>query len=115
METIKDYIIGVLKEKGISEMTIREVMQLSDERIQWLKDAARSYANDPWTNESLSKNLPHADFIVFNTFLNKEHERFIEETDRFIEESKKFREKMRQRELEKASSSIIYLFPIGEA
>ena len=115
METIKDYIIGVLKEKGISEMTIREVMQLSDERIQWLKDAARNYANDPWKYKSLSRNMPHADFMVFDTFVNKEHERFIEETERFIEEHREFMREIRQREIEKASSSMIYLFPIGEA
>ena len=108
METIKDYIVSILKKKGYSEMTIRGVLQLSDERIQWLKDAARNCANDHLKSESLTFNLPHAELMVFLEF---EHE----ETDRFIKEIRESLREKRQREIERASSSMIYLFPIGEA
>lgn len=104
MENIKEFVIGILKKRGY-EITIKEVMQMSDEHIEWLKDVAVKYVRS--TKEKYP-NLPPLDEIVMSVFMNEEYIKMIEELKRHERES-------RQQKTEKASASMIYLFPIGEA
>ena len=135
MENLKDHLIRIIKEKGNSEWIIKEVSQLSEERIQWLKDAAWNEANSTkkYNRDYLIKELPNIDFIVFESFIAEEHklvfkeqeeenQRFIEETKlfleedkRYLEEAKRFLTKYKGNMKRKASSIMDNYFPMGEA
>ena len=114
METIKENIIRILREKGASENTIKEVSQLSDERIQWFKDVAWNLARitNKYDRESLYKDLPHAELMVLLSF---EAEETIKWSKEMKNEHQEFLRKLRQMKVEKASASLNYIFPIGEA
>lgn len=110
--------------------------QLSDERIEWLKEVALNLARntEKYDRMSIYQDLSpmenficshfeadethkiteemHIEHIKFEERMRirmekerREYEEFLRETDEFIQ---KYRN-------EKASSSMIYLFPIGEA
>lgn len=135
MENLKDHLIRIIKEKGNSEWIIKKVSQLSEERIQWLKDAAWNEANSTkkYNRDYLIKELPNIDFIVFESFIAEEHKRvfkekeeenqrfieetklFLEEDKRYLEEAKRFLTKYKGNMKRKASSIMDNYFPMGEA
>lgn len=114
METIKDYVISVFKKDGVQDFFIRQVIKMSEERIQWIKDVAWNLARRTGKFDilAISKELSSVERMILYLFL-------AEETNKVTDEEKieheKFMRNIRQHNIEKASSSMIYLFPIGEA
>ena len=111
METIKDYIIRALKKRGLPEGVINAVLQLSEERILWLKDVA-------W---NLARNTGEYDRFVLGKELSPVEEmieaRFeAEETEKWCKEMERDRQEWWcEYEKKQASAYLNYIFPIGEA
>ena len=71
MKNLKEHLIKAIQEKGHSQWLIKEISQLSEERIQWLKDAACNQVNTTkkLNRDYLIKELPNIDFIVFEKLI----------------------------------------------
>lgn len=139
METIKDYIINILKKDGHLEDAINVVLQMSEERLQWFKDVAWNLARVTGKYDRLAtiKELSILEKLILikieteetkkwneelnllSEFEHQEYMKKIEEQERksedFRQKFEKFKRIIRQYNIDKASSSMIYLFPIGEA
>ena len=91
-----------MDEKYKNEWKLRKTT-LSEKRIKWLKDVAWNLARitHKYDRSVLDEELTYQELHLLSEFE--------------IEEQMKIIEELRQRRIEKASSSIIYLFPIGEA
>ena len=105
-------------DKDYQKQILALLSELSDERIEWLKDVAWNLASATRKYDRFSVNdelsLKEKLILLYferEEFLRdweegkKKHEEFLRETDEFIRSIKK----------DRASSSIKYLFPIGEA
>ena len=111
MENIKDYIINILKKDGDLEDAINVVLQMSEERLQWFKDVAWNLARVTGKYDRLAtiKELSILEKLILIKIETEETEKWNEELKRELEEW------WREHEKKRASSSMIYLFPIGEA
>ena len=125
METVKDYIINILKKDGDLEDAINVVLQMSEERLQWFKDVAWNLARVTGKYDRLAtiKELSILEKLIlikieveetekWNEELKREHEEWQREHDKWWREHDKW---WREHEKKRASASINYLFPIGEA
>lgn len=99
--------------------------ELSAERIEWLKDVAWNLARVTRKYDRISVNngLSLKEKILLMYFEAEEHKKWAEEINietenikrELEEEKKKHEEFIRSIKKDRASSSIKYLFPIGEA
>ena len=107
-----------MTDKDYQKQILTLLSELSDERIEWLKDVAWNLASATRKYDRFSVNdelsLKEKLILLYferEEFLRdweeekKKNEEFLRETDEFIRSLKK----------DRASSSIKYLFPIGEA
>ena len=132
MEKIKDYIINILKEDGLPGDAINIVLQMSEERLQWLEDVAWNLARRTGKYDRLAihKELSILEKLIIIKIETEETKRWNEELEIEHEEWKREQEEWwrkhnewwrkhnewwREYEKKRASSSIKYLFPIGEA
>lgn len=143
METIKDYIINILKKDGLPEDAINIVLQMSEERFQWFKDVAWNLARVTGKYDRLAiyKELSILEKLIlikieteetkkWNEELElerqREHNKWLREQEEWQREQeewwreqeewqRKNEEWWREQEAKQASASLNYLFPIGEA
>ena len=121
METIKDYVIGVFMKDEVPEYLIKDVLKMSEERIQWIKDVAWNLARitEKYNRFAITKELSVVETMILYLFETEETKKWNAEMKIIYEEErrkhKEFLRKIRQKNIEKSSSSMIYLFPIGEA
>ena len=125
MEKIKDYIINILKEDRLPGDAINIVLQMSEERLQWLEDVAWNLARRTGKYDRLAihKELSILEELIIIKIETEETKRWNEELEIEHEEWKREQEEWwrkhnewwREYEKKRASSSIKYLFPIGEA
>ena len=132
MEKIKDYIINILKEDGLPGDAINIVLQMSEERLQWLEDVAWNLARHTGKYDRLAihKELSILEKLIiiiieteetkrWNEELEIEHEEWKREHEEWKREQeewwRKHNEWWREYEKKRASASMNYLFPIGEA
>lgn len=121
-----------MTDKDYQKQILALLSELSDERIEWLKDVAWNLARVTGKYDwiSVKDGLSFKEKLLLMDFWADEIEIEIEESKRKNEESmRKHKEYMRKCEEEnkeideyirslkkdRASSSIKYLFPIGEA
>ena len=90
---------------------------VSSERIKWLKDVAWHLARvtGKYNRLSIEHELSHEEFMLLSDFEIEESRKYGEEIKRKIEEERKEHEKYIRSLKKRASSSVIFLFPIGEA
>lgn len=128
-----------MTDKDYQKQILALLSELSDERIEWLKDVAWNLARVTRKYDRISVNngLSLKEKIVLLDFEaeeqkkwaeeieietekskreleeeKKKHEEFLKEADGFLKETDEF---IRSFKKDRASSSIKYLFPIGEA
>lgn len=107
-----------MTDKDYQKQILALLSELSDERIEWLKDVAWNLARvtRKYDRFSVNDELSLKEKLILLYFEREEflrdweeekkkNEEFLRETDTFIHSLKK----------DRASSSIKYLFPIGEA
>jgi hypothetical protein len=119
-------------DKDFQKQILAFSSELSDERIEWLKDVAWNLARvtRKYDRFSVNNGLSLKEKIVLLHFEveenekwieemkikheeeKKKHEEFIRETEEFIRETDEF---IRSIKRDRASSFINYPFPIGEA
>ena len=121
-----------MTDKDYQKQILALLRELSDERIEWLKDVAWNLARVTRKYDRISVNngLSLKEKILLMDFEAEEHKKWAEEIDietekikRELEEEKKKHEEflretdefIRSIKKDRASSSIKYLFPIGEA
>lgn len=114
-----------MTDKDYKKQILVFLSELSDERIEWLKDVAWNLARvtGKYDRFSVNNGLSLKEKILLLDFEAEESEKWGEELEiKRKEEHKEFEEFLREtdefiRALKKdrASSSIKYLFPIGEA
>ena len=125
METIKDYIINILKKDGFPEDAINFVLQMSEERFQWFNDVAWNLARVTGKYDRLAifKELSILEKLIlikieteetkkWTEELKLEHEEWLRKDEEWWREHNKW---LREQEAKRASASLNYLFPIGEA
>ena len=101
---------------------------LSEDRIKWLKDVAwnLSRITHKYDRLEIYEKLTYQELHLLCEFEHEEDLKIHEEDLKIIEEHErkyedfrrkfeKYKRNIRQYNIEKASSSMIYLFPIGEA
>lgn len=118
METIKDYIINILKKDGDLEDVINVVLQMSEERLQWFKDVAWNFARvtQKYDRLAILKELSILEKLILIKIETEESKKWNEEMKREREERwREHNEWLREFERKQASASINFLFPIGEA
>lgn len=128
-----------MTDKDYQKQILALLSELSDERIEWLKDVAWNLARVTRKYDRISVNngLSLKEKIVLLDFEaeeqkkwaeeieietekskreleeeKKKYEEFLKEADGFLKETDEF---IRSFKKDRASSSIKYLFPIGEA
>lgn len=104
--------------KDYHKQILALLSELSDERIEWLKDVAWNLARVTRKYDRISVNngLSLKEQILLLDFEAEECKKWIEEMEIEHEEyMRKHEEFMRSLKKDQASSSIKYLFPIGEA
>lgn len=121
-----------MTDKDYQKQILALLSELSDERIEWLKDVAWNLARvtRKYDRFSVNSGLSHKEEIVLSYFEieemkkcleeikiereedKKKHEEFMREQKEFIRETDEF---IRSLKRDRASSSINYPFPIGEA
>lgn len=104
--------------KDYHKQILALLSELSDERIEWLKDVAWNLARVTRKYDRISVNngLSLKEQILLLDFEAEECKKWIEEMEIEHEEyMRKHEEFMRSLKKDQASSSINYLFPIGEA
>lgn len=104
--------------KDYHKQILALLSELSDERIEWLKDVAWNLARVTRKYDRISVNngLSLKEQILLLDFEAEECKKWIEEMEIEHEEyMRKHEEFMRHSKKDQASSSIKYLFPIGEA
>ena len=99
--------------KDYHKQILALLSELSDERIEWLKDVAWNLARVTRKYDRISVNngLSLKEQILLLDFEAEECKKWIEHE----EYMRKHEEFMRHSKKDQASSSIKYLFPIGEA
>ena len=132
METIKDYIINILKKDGFHEDAINFVLQMSEERFQWFNDVAWNLARVTGKYDRLAifKELSILEKLILIKIETEETKKWTEESKLEHEEWLRKQEEwlrkdeewwrehnkwLREQEAKRASASLNYLFPIGEA
>ncbi len=121
-----------MTDKDYQKQILALLSELSDERVNWLKDVAWNLARvtrkyerfSVYNGLSLKEKILLLDFETEETKKwteemkieheesMRKHEDFLRETDEFIRETDAFISSLNKDE---ASSSIKFLFPIGEA
>lgn len=107
-----------MTDKDYHKQILELLSELSDERIEWLKDVAWNLARVTRKYDRISVNngLSLKEQILLLVFEAEENKKWIEEMKIEHEEyMRKHEEFMRSLKKDQASSSIKYLFPIGEA
>ena len=107
-----------MTDKDFQKYVLAILSDLSDERIEWLKDVAWNLARVTRKYDRLSVNnrLSPKEKIILLHFEVEEQNKWIEEMEIEREEEKKKHEYfIRSLKRDRASSSINYPFPIGEA
>lgn len=121
-----------MTDKDYQKQILALLSELSDERIEWLKDVAWNLARvtRKYDRVSVNKGLSLKEKILLLDFEAEEHKKWAEEIkiereedkkkhEEFMREQKEFiretDEFIRSLKRDRASSPIKYLFPIGEA
>lgn len=99
-----------MTDKDYQKQILALLSELSDERVNWLKDVAWNLARvtRKYDRNSLKKELSYEEYNLLMEFEIEEGYRYCEEIDR---ENERIRMELERKD----SSSIKYLFPIGEA
>lgn len=105
-------------DNNVSAKGMEKDSSVSPERIKWLKEVAWHLARvtRKYDRLSLEHELSHEEYMLLLDFEIEETHRYVEEIKRKIEEEKKEHDKyIRSLKKDRASSSVKFLFPIGEA
>lgn len=125
MEKIKNYVISVFKRDGLNDFFVKQVLKMSEERIQWIYDVAWNLARitGKYDRFAISKELSVVEYMILCLFEAEETELARAEDMRKHNEWRReqeewwreYEKRQREQETKRASASLNYLFPIGEA